>query len=243
MSVDAENVGHDLAQEQRVRLAELRKAYDAARALADEYKASIDELERASLKDCAAERLERRVRQRGMHIEPLTEFATFGAFEERPHPLPASKMVVQRGLCSQSPAVLSPGELRDRYALVRSINSFSYGLGLRRAEGIKALKNAGIDIHEEIARDWQNGMSVRELSRCHGVGRDTISRWIRRTGRTVPVANSRRRYDEQVVVNVYQETRSCNRAAKAAGVAWRTAKVVLVRHGLWADERLTNCCS
>lgn len=236
MSADAENDGDGLASEQRVRLADLRAAYNVARTLADEYKASIDELERASLNNGAAEQPRQRLRQRVRHVELLTEFPKHESSAERALPLPASKMVVRQELLSQLPSIPDPRELRERYLLVRSINSFSFALGLRRAEGIKALRGAGIDIHEEVARDWQNGTSVRELSRWHGVGRDTISRWIRRTGRAVPVANSRRRYDEQVVVNVYQKTRSCNRAAKAAGVAWRTAKMVLVRHGLWANE-------
>ncbi|WP_135058772.1 helix-hairpin-helix domain-containing protein [Paracoccus salipaludis] len=243
MSSDAE-VGNDgLTEDQRAELAELRKQHASAQALAAQHRAAIDELERISDEAVVAPMMNTVRRRRSK-----TEEQEISLVAEEPRhwilPEPARFMVIQSRIISSDdlsnpplkPPLPDSAELRERYETVRSINSFAFGLGLQRADAIKALKNAGIDIYEEIARAWQKGTSVRELSRCHGVGRDTISRWIRRTGRAVPIANSRKRYDEQVVVNVYQETRSCNRAAKAAHVAWRTAKMVLVRHGLWADE-------
>jgi transposase-like protein len=104
-------------------------------------------------------------------------------------------------------------ELIERYRLVRSINGFAFWLGLRRHAAIKLLKSVGIDVYEEVGRAWEAGESIRELSRRHGPERDTISSWIKRTGRNVPLANSRKRYDEQLILEIYEKTNSCNNAA------------------------------
>lgn len=230
-----------LTEEQRTRLLDARKNCAVAQTLADEHKAVVDELERVRFSARVSAMRRRRAAARSASAHNLENDFTLPE-ESRKYdlPQPARMMVVERKLSicdplNPLPAASLPAEdeIIERYRQVRSLNSFAFWLGMRRHAAIKVLKSIGIDIYEEVAKDWESGESIRELSRRHGPGRDTISSWIRRTGRKVPIANSRRRYDEELIVETYGKTRSCNSAANAAGVAWRTAKEVLVRHGKW----------
>lgn len=127
--------------------------------------------------------------------------------------------------------LLDSKTLREHYICVRSIDDFSTDLGLSCMAGISALKRAGVNVYEDVALEWDSGISIRELSLRYGIGRDTISRWIKRTGRDVPPANSRQRYDADLVARVFEQTNSVNAAATAAGIAWDTArKAVSRRH-------------
>ncbi|RVV97175.1 hypothetical protein EKE94_14195 [Mesobaculum littorinae] len=126
-----------------------------------------------------------------------------------------------------------PAEIKRVYEELGSLGRVAKALGRDRRETAKALAAAGIDIREDIARQWESGSSLRELRERHGLGCDTISRWIKSTGRTVEPRNANRKCDEQLIVETYLETRSANRCAQVAGVSWGKARDVLRQRGMW----------
>lgn len=154
--------------------------------------------------------------------------AEFSAAMACLRPLPRHLATRVLGLCCHEACSTRPlpeaKTLREHYLRVRSIGDFSSDLGLSCNAGISALKRAGVNVYEEVALEWESGVSIRDLSLRYGIGRDTISRWIKRTGREVPPANTRQRYDADLVARVFEQTNSVNAAATAAGIAWDTAR-------------------
>lgn len=137
------------------------------------------------------------------------------------------------------PALTKPGELPPPEAMVkafestRSLVEFARVFYFDRTTAVKALATAGIDIHEEVARARKSGSNMRELSARHGVTRATIGRWIKKGGGTVRPRNGNREHDEDLIVQIYDETNSANRAARAANVHWATARRILKKHNRW----------
>ena len=181
-----------LTEEEASRLERYGKLHADAQAVADEYKAIVDALMLKRLWARRSEMLKKRAELRQKQAISTAFLAQEPDQERCSFPKPAHAMVVERRYTIHelrnppSPLPLpAKEELIKLYDFVRSINAFAFNLGLRRNEGIKALKELGIDIYEEVARDWERGVPIRELSRRHGVGRDAISRWIKRTGRDV----------------------------------------------------------
>lgn len=124
-------------------------------------------------------------------------------------------------------------QIKQLYEDFRSLDRVAQALGRDRRDAVKALATAGIDIREEIAREWDAGRSIRELHEQHGSGCDTISRWIKQAGREVRPRNANKKCDEELIVCTYLKTRSAKRCADAAGVSWEKARSVLRRRGLW----------
>lgn len=230
-----------LTEEHGTRLAEYQQKYAAAKAIADEYKRIVDELEKI---EHAARGRAYRVRNK---VASATRPPTAMAEPQRERcdfPKQAIDMVNRRSdrISSKSnPESPSDEVLRDRYLLVRSINAFAFWHGMTRAEALRRLKVAGIDVMDDVAREWEKGVNLRELSRRHGAGRDTIARWIKKTGQKVPPRNSRQRYSEDVIIRTFQTNESCNEAAKRAGVSWATARRVIQKAGLWKTQSATKC--
>lgn len=137
------------------------------------------------------------------------------------------------------PAFAKPGELPPPEAMVkafestRSLVEFARVFYFDRSTAIKALATAGINIHEEVAREWKSGSNTRELSARHGVTRTTIGCWIKKGGETVRPRNGNREHDEDLIVQIYDKTNSANRAARAANVHWATARRILKKHNRW----------
>lgn len=159
--------------------------------------------------------------------------------ERQDFPKPASRMPQHpKNRWSWTPS--APPEsavVRETFDFVRSFGGLATTHSLDHTQTKRALRDAGIDICEDIARDWDSGISVKELSRRHGIGRDTISRWIRKTGREIMPRNSNWRYDEALIAKTFDETQSVNKAARAAGVSWATARSVLSRYGIRAEGK------
>lgn len=224
-----------LSEDQKQALAEAKAALRSAQAI-------IDELEQvmrvASLKKMLRERSVRRFTEAKNKITPV--FIP----DRQDYPKPASRMLPEPSISlsmllrkSLPPPLPEPGVVRETYNLVKSFYGFAATHSLTGSRALEALKQAGINIIEEVALDWDNGTPIRELSRRHGPGRDTIARWIRKTGREIKPGNGNRTYDEALIVATYKETRSGNRAAQVAGVSWDTARSILRRHGLWVENR------
>ncbi|MCA0964984.1 hypothetical protein [Salipiger bermudensis] len=126
-----------------------------------------------------------------------------------------------------------PEKIRSLYAEFESLELVARALDIDRRAAVKALAYAGIDIKDEIAKQWEAGSSLRELHEQHGSGCDTISRWIKSTGREVQPRNANRHCDEALIVETYLKTRSANRCALAAGVSWEKARNILRKRGMW----------
>lgn len=195
----------------------------------------IDRLEKKSRDAGQEEFLKLRRMRRAAKPRTLPE-----KFQERQDfPKPASRIPQH---CKnrwnwKPPAPPKSQVVRETFDLVRSFGGLAATHSLDHAQTKRALRDAGIDICEEVARDWDRGISIHELSRRHGTGRDTIARWIRKTGRKINPRNGNRRCDEALIVKTYGETNSVNKAAIAAGVAWDTARSVLLRYGIRVERR------
>ncbi|TWI35191.1 hypothetical protein IQ24_01701 [Paracoccus sulfuroxidans] len=231
-----------LSDAQQQALDEAREVESIALATARAARVTIDELEGLGLRsDNILEKLASEARAHRLEIQRIST-QTPQPRGRQDYPRKASRMlpVPERSIFLPPPPVPplpDPLEARAVYQLVRSLHGFAATFGLARGRAIKALKIAGIDIYEDIAREWEAGCDTRELSRRHGPGRDTIARWIRKTGRTVLPRNSNWRYDEALIAETFDKAGSVNKAAEAAGVSWTTAGAVLSRYGIGCDGR------
>lgn len=207
-----------------------------AKATVESAQAIIEDLEKIK----SAARLEKFWQQRKASQRSKKRSLEFVPPQNHPKPasqmLPQPSMTISRILWGDPPPP-EPDAVRETYHLVKSFHGFAATHSLSRSRALKVLRQAGIDIYEEVSRDWDDGVPIRELSRRHGPGRDTIARWIRKTGREIKPGNGNRKYDEALIVATYEETRSGNRAAHVAGVSWNTTRSVLRRHGLWIEDR------
>lgn len=156
--------------------------------------------------------------------------------EQHDFPKPASKLPRHpKQRFRWKPAIPPEADVvRESFELTKSFGGLAATHGLDRYETLKALRGAGVDIYEEVAREWDRGTPMQELSRRHGVGRDTIARWIRKAGRNINPRNGNWRYDEALIAKTFDETGSVN---KAAGVSWDTARAVLSRYDIRAVGR------
>lgn len=160
--------------------------------------------------------------------------------ERQDFPKPASMIPTHlRNIwLKQEPLRLPDSEsVRKTFRLVRSFGGLATTYRLDHHQTMMALRNAGIDIYEEVARQWDSDISIKELRRQHGVGRDTIARWIKKTGRKIMPRNGNWRYDEALIAKTFDDTGSVNKAAKAAGVSWDTARAVLSRYEIRVEGR------
>lgn len=130
----------------------------------------------------------------------------------------------------------SPNIVSEAFSRTGTLVDFANLFGLDRQSAVKALATAGINIHRVIAEEWGRGSTVRELSERHAVTRQTIGAWIKKGGRDVQPRNGNRQHDEDLIVKIYRDTKSANRAAQAAKVHWATARSVLRKHNLWHDK-------
>lgn len=211
-------------------------ALEAAKASALAAQIIIDRLVRKSRDARLTEMLARRAARPAAKPKILSEKIP----ERQDFPKQASRMPQhpRNRLNWKPPAPPEAAVVRETFDLVKSFGGLAATHSLDRTQTKRALRDAGIDICEDIARDWDRGISVQELSRRHGVGRDTIARWIRKTGRIVNPRNGNRRYDEALILETFRATRSVNKAAIAAEVSWATARAVLSRSGKRAEGKL-----
>lgn len=210
-------------------------ALEAAKASALAAQIIIDRLERKSRDARLSEMLARKTARPAAKPKISSEKIP----ERQDFPKPASRMP-QHSKNRRNWKPSAPPEsavVRETFDLVKSFGGLATTHSLDHTQTKRALRDAGIDICEEIARDWDRGIAVKELSRRHGVGRDTISRWIRKAGREIMPRNSNWRYDESLIAKTFDKTQSVNKAARAAGVSWATARSVLSRYGIRAEGR------
>ncbi|MGH1444916.1 MAG: hypothetical protein ACRBBO_02610 [Cognatishimia sp.] len=115
-------------------------------------------------------------------------------------------------------------ELLALFEQVQSLDQFARELGITRRNAIHALKTAGLDVFEAISKDWDNSVSLRELSRKHGPMPQTISNWIKSTGREIKPRNSNEKYDRKQVDELFDSGWTTNKIAKTMELSWATVQ-------------------
>lgn len=217
-------------------------ALAAARAAVRSAQSIVDRLERKQLQARLEKFLERK--QASIRLIPAIQSEETAPRHNFPKPASIKRSRPNSILrLLDPPAPPAPEAILDTFAQVKSFGGLAATYSLDHSQTRRALRDAGIDIYEEVARDWDRGTSIQELSRRHGTGRDTIARWIRKTGRNINPRNGNRHYDEALIAKTFREASSVNRAAKAAGVSWATARAVLSRYGLREEGRSKPPCN
>lgn len=115
-------------------------------------------------------------------------------------------------------------ELPALFERAKSLDQFARDLGVTRRNAIHALKTAGIDVFEAIAKDWENGQSLRVLSEKHGPTPQTISNWIKSTGREIKPRNSNEKYDRARVYELFDDGCTTNYIATTLELSWATVQ-------------------
>lgn len=105
---------------------------------------------------------------------------------------------------------------------IKSLDQFAKRLRITRRNAIHALKKVGFDVLESIAKEWQNGKSLRDLSEKHGPMPQTISKWIKSTGREIKPRNSNEKYDREQINRWFDAGWTTNKIAKRLGHSWAT---------------------
>lgn len=118
----------------------------------------------------------------------------------------------------------SPEELLAVFHQVGSLDQFARQAQTTRRCAVQLLKSAGLDVIEFIAKDWEAGMSLRALSRKHGPTPQTISSWIKSTGRLIKPRNSNQRYDLSRMSELFSKRWSTNKIAKEMKLSWATVQ-------------------
>jgi hypothetical protein len=223
-----EPLDDEISEDERTELARVAEALETAQK-------AYDDLEHLRTKRLHIARPQRRRRTRrfefvlpGLAPPPATL---------HDYPRPAARLLSDDEK-RRAPEVveIAPARALETYRCLNSLDGTSACLGVGRKTTIRLLKEAGVDLFEDIACEWDRGIPLRELSRCHGPPPQTISHWIKKTGRTVAPRNANRRYDEAEIIRIYDECQSANAPARQLGLSWSTVRKVLVRNGKWSKR-------
>ncbi|NOR61590.1 MAG: hypothetical protein GQ535_03730, partial [Rhodobacteraceae bacterium] len=159
-------------------------------------------------------------RKEGMALSKLSEFdaglnqrKTSSALLKRMELLSA-KATKGRETCH-----LSDKELVQLFRSIEAISRFSAHLDIGLRKALTWLRKAGVDVIEEVAKEWEDGSSIRKLSQIHGPMPQTISNWIKSTGRQVKSRNSNKKYDEERIKELCTEPWPTNKIAKNMGLS------------------------
>ncbi len=118
----------------------------------------------------------------------------------------------------------SSDDLVSLFREIGSLDQFAKHLETTRRNAIHALKAAGVDVLEDIAKQWENKTSLRRLSEQHGPTPQTISKWIKSTGRQIKPRNSNRIYDETTMHALFRQKWTINSIAEAMKLSWATVQ-------------------
>lgn len=121
-------------------------------------------------------------------------------------------------------ALPSPQAVVLKYEQIPRLDLCAQIMGVTRNNAVKLMKRGGIDIHEEIALEWESGSSLRALSAKHGPCTQAISRMIKLTGRQIRPRNANPRYDAELMKRLFNIGWSTNKIAKSMGISWATVQ-------------------
>ena len=120
----------------------------------------------------------------------------------------------------------APENLIPLYRSLRSLDQFAKQIKVSRRTAIHLLMLQGLDVFEDLAREWETGSSLRELSTKHGPKPKTIASWIRLTGREIKPRNSNQKYDRRQMNELFDKMWTTNKVAKEMGLSWATVQKV-----------------
>ncbi|MEO9827729.1 MAG: hypothetical protein ABJF50_25330 [Paracoccaceae bacterium] len=129
----------------------------------------------------------------------------------------AARRIIRKALPSPQAVVL-------KYEQIPRLDLCAQIMGVTRNNAVKLMKRGGIDIHEEIALEWESGSSLRALSAKHGPCTQAISRMIKLTGRQIRPRNANPRYDAELMKKLFNNGWSTNKIAKSMGISWATVQ-------------------
>ncbi|NVK45235.1 MAG: hypothetical protein HWE33_02940 [Rhodobacteraceae bacterium] len=115
-------------------------------------------------------------------------------------------------------------ELVSLFQVVGSLDQFAKRLAITRRDALHALKAAGFDVVEDIAKAWECGKSLRTLSQKHGPTPQTISKWIKSTGRVIKPRNSNQKYDRARMYELFDDGWTTNKIATTMKLSWGTVQ-------------------
>jgi hypothetical protein len=118
----------------------------------------------------------------------------------------------------------SPEDLLAVFYQIGSLDQFAKQIQTTRRCAVQLLMSAGLDVIELIAKDWEAGMSLRALSHKHGPTPQTISSWIKSTGRRIKPRNSNQKYDLSKMLGLFSKRWTTNRIAKEMSLSWATVQ-------------------
>jgi hypothetical protein len=118
----------------------------------------------------------------------------------------------------------SPEELCEFFYQIGSLDQFAQQIRTTRRSAMQLLKSAGLDVVMFIAKEWEAGMSLRALSHKHGPTPQTISNWVKSTGRRIKPRNSNQRYDLSRMSELFSKKWSTNKIAKEMKLSWATVQ-------------------
>lgn len=125
---------------------------------------------------------------------------------------------------NDSAAEISTKRLLALFRKIGSLDHFARHVNLTRRNAINALKIAGVDVIEEIAREWEKGSSLRDLSAKHGPLPQTLSKWVKATGRQIRPRNSNQKYELDRMKELFNRKWTTNRIAISMGLSWATVQ-------------------
>lgn len=112
----------------------------------------------------------------------------------------------------------------NEYRVLNSVRQTATKLRVSYIQLEKLLAASGINLKQEIAKEWKSGFSLRKLSAKHGAAPQTLSSWIKSTGVEVRSRNSNPRYDEDQLRNFLREGRTTNWIATEMRISWATVQ-------------------
>lgn len=115
-------------------------------------------------------------------------------------------------------------ELVSLFQVVGCLDQFAKRLAITRRGAIHVLKAAGFDVVEDIAKAWEGGKSLRALSQEHGPTPQTISKWIKSTGRVIKPRNSNQKYDRARMYGLFDDGWTTNKIATTMELSWATVQ-------------------
>jgi len=119
-----------------------------------------------------------------------------------------------------------PERLAEIFRQTGKLDLFATQIGTTRRSAIRLLKSSAVDIIEEIALEWEAGTSLRSLSAKHGPLPQTISRWIKSTGRQIKPRNANQKYDQKLMEQLFTQKWSTNKIAIELKCSWATVQKV-----------------
>lgn|GEM_PF-4727427 len=153
------------------------------------------------------------------------------------HPKPANQLLSAEAKVRRIERTdVSPTLAHEVFKETNSLDGTAARLNLGRKTIIYLLREAGIDVVEDMALKHERGTPLRELSRRNGPGISTISRWIKSTGRTVRPGSSITEHSEKEILSTYEKCGVPNQTAESCRKSWATIRSVLVKHGKWGGK-------